>query len=142
MAGRYATDRGIASAVPKRVEERLGLVRIHLEQLLQRATFLGQKDEAFSDLAESAKTALDLLLPMLRPSQAPGHDEPLDAGSLEQLSEREREVFELLTRGHSNKEIAVALDVAPSTVSTYRVRIFEKLGATDLPSLVRIALQG
>lgn len=53
------------------------------------------------------------------------------------LSEREREVFQLIAEGRVNKEIAELLFLSPSTVETHRARIMEKL---DMHSAVEIAL--
>jgi two-component system response regulator NreC len=53
------------------------------------------------------------------------------------LSEREREVFQLIAEGHSNKDIANLLHVSPGTVETHRARIMEKL---DLHSAAEIVL--
>ena len=55
----------------------------------------------------------------------------------ESLSEREREVFQLIAEGHSNKSIATILGVAPATVETHRAHIMEKL---DLHSVAEIVL--
>jgi len=55
----------------------------------------------------------------------------------ELLSEREREVFQLIAEGKANKEIAVILSISPSTVETHRARIMEKL---DLHSAAEIVL--
>jgi two-component system response regulator NreC len=55
----------------------------------------------------------------------------------ESLSEREREVFQLIAEGKANKEIAVLLSISPSTVETHRARIMEKL---DLHSAAEIVL--
>ena len=55
----------------------------------------------------------------------------------ESLSEREREVFQLIAEGKVNKEIATLLSISPSTVETHRGRIMEKL---DLHSAVEIVL--
>lgn len=49
----------------------------------------------------------------------------------EQLSNREHQVFRLLTSGHSVSEIGAQLKLAPNTVSTYRARILEKTGARN-----------
>jgi DNA-binding CsgD family transcriptional regulator len=43
------------------------------------------------------------------------------------ITEREREVLQLLTDGRSNKEIAARLGVSPNTVKTHVARLFEKL---------------
>jgi DNA-binding NarL/FixJ family response regulator len=53
------------------------------------------------------------------------------------LSEREREVFQLIAEGKANKEIAEMLHLSPSTVETHRARIMEKL---DVHSAVEIVL--
>jgi DNA-binding NarL/FixJ family response regulator len=53
------------------------------------------------------------------------------------LSEREREVFQLIAEGRVNKEIAEILHLSPSTVETHRGRIMEKL---DVHSAVEIVL--
>jgi len=53
------------------------------------------------------------------------------------LSEREREVFQLIAEGRVNKEIAEILGLSPSTVETHRARIMEKL---DVHSAVEIVL--
>jgi RNA polymerase sigma factor (sigma-70 family) len=55
----------------------------------------------------------------------------------ESLSDREREVFQLVAEGKANKEIAVLLGISPSTVETHRSRLLEKL---DLHSAVDVAL--
>jgi DNA-binding NarL/FixJ family response regulator len=53
------------------------------------------------------------------------------------LSDREREVFQLIAEGKVNKEIATILSISPSTVETHRARIMEKL---DLHSAAEIVL--
>ncbi|WP_333666963.1 response regulator transcription factor [Flavobacterium sp.] len=55
---------------------------------------------------------------------------------LEQLSNREVEVARLLIKGYGNMEIAELLQVKKSTVSTFKNRIFEKLGITNLADLI------
>jgi len=64
------------------------------------------------------------------------HEHPL-----QQLSERERQVLELVVAGRTSKEIAARLHVAPSSVDTYRSRVMQKLGIDDVPGLVRFAIR-
>jgi two-component system, NarL family, invasion response regulator UvrY len=59
----------------------------------------------------------------------------------ERLSERERQVFDLLVGGKSGKLVARELGLTPSTVHTYTERIKEKLGAASLADLVRYAFR-
>jgi DNA-binding NarL/FixJ family response regulator len=61
------------------------------------------------------------------------------ARPFERLTRREREVFELIIRGHSNDEIAVRLFIARRTVETHRQRIMNKLSAHSLAEMQRIA---
>jgi DNA-binding NarL/FixJ family response regulator len=55
------------------------------------------------------------------------------------LTKREREVFELLIRGHSNDEIAVRLFIARRTVETHRQRVMNKLSAHSVVQMQRLA---
>jgi len=60
---------------------------------------------------------------------------------IERLSAREREVLQLIVEGKSSVEVAEKLSLSPSTVDTYRSRIMQKLGLTDLPGLVKFAIR-
>lgn len=60
---------------------------------------------------------------------------------LESLSQREREILQLIVEGQSGVDIARQLNLSPKTVDTYRSRMMLKLGIGDLPSLVKFALQ-
>jgi DNA-binding NarL/FixJ family response regulator len=57
------------------------------------------------------------------------------------LSEREREVFQLIAEGNSNKEIAELLSVSPSTVDTHRTHILQKLDVHSTAELVLYAVR-
>jgi len=57
----------------------------------------------------------------------------------ETLSNREFQVLQLLVRGRSVSEIAERLALSGNTISTYRARIFDKLGVKSLVELVEYA---
>jgi len=57
------------------------------------------------------------------------------------LSEREREIFQLVAEGHSNKEVAGLLHVSPATVETHRAHILEKLDVHNTAELVLFAVR-
>jgi two-component system response regulator NreC len=57
------------------------------------------------------------------------------------LSNREREVFQLIAEGHSTKKIADMLCVSISTIKSHRAKIMEKLGAESPLQLAHIAIQ-
>ncbi|MDO9043342.1 MAG: response regulator transcription factor [Desulfocapsaceae bacterium] len=60
---------------------------------------------------------------------------------LTSLSNRERQVLQLVVEGATSASIANRLTLSPKTVETYRSRIMEKLGLHDIPSLVKFAIQ-
>ena len=60
---------------------------------------------------------------------------------LARLSSREREILQLVVEGKSSAEIADILFLSPKTVETYRSRFMQKLGISDLPGLVKFAIQ-
>ncbi|OPY68622.1 MAG: Oxygen regulatory protein NreC [Syntrophorhabdaceae bacterium PtaU1.Bin034] len=62
-------------------------------------------------------------------------------GPLSRLSSREREILQLLVEGKSNAKIAETLFLSPKTVETYRSHLMQKLGISDMPSLVKFAIQ-
>jgi FixJ family two-component response regulator len=57
-----------------------------------------------------------------------------------ELTPREREVMDLIVKGASNKEAAQSLDISPRTVEIYRATVMRKMGAPNLPDLVRKAI--
>jgi DNA-binding NarL/FixJ family response regulator len=57
-----------------------------------------------------------------------------------QLSNREREVFQMIAEGHSTKEISDILCISPSTVKTHRANIMGKLQFVNISQLVQFAI--
>jgi two-component system response regulator NreC len=63
-------------------------------------------------------------------------DDPLG-----RLTDREREVLQLIAEGKTNKEIAVALSLSVNTVETHRKHLMEKLDLHNTAELVRFAIR-
>lgn len=57
------------------------------------------------------------------------------------LTERERQVLELMVAGKSNKEIAASIEVTPGTVKVHIGHILKKLSAAGRTDAIRIALE-
>lgn len=57
------------------------------------------------------------------------------------LSPREREIFQLIAEGRTNKEVAQVLDISPATVETHRSRILQKLDIHSTAELVLYAVR-
>jgi two-component system response regulator NreC len=61
--------------------------------------------------------------------------------SYDLLTEREREVLQLLAEGKSNKEVAAVLDLSPYTVETHRTNLMQKLGLHNTAEIVLYAVR-
>jgi len=66
---------------------------------------------------------------------------PTAPTKLDELSEREREVFRLVARGLSNAEIGQELFISETTVKTHVTHILAKLGLRDRVQAVVLAYQ-
>jgi len=61
--------------------------------------------------------------------------------TLEQLTNRQREILLFIAEGQNTKQIAVILKVSPKTVEYHRLKLMDCLNIHDVPGLVRFALQ-
>ncbi len=71
--------------------------------------------------------------------QQSGEETPPSAFSI--LTNREREVLQLISEGKSIKEIAALLQVSPKTIETQRQNIFNKLNVHSVAELTRYAIK-
>jgi two-component system response regulator FixJ len=95
-----------------------------LEKPFEKATLLEAIEAAF----QHAVVAREFARPQaeLRPDRI--------------LTDREKEVFDLLIEGQQNKMIAHKLGISARTVEVHRARVMEKLGARNLADLVKHSL--
>ena len=68
------------------------------------------------------------------PGSVPGRDPT-------QLTQREREVLQLIAEGRTMQEIATVLAISPKTVETHRYRLMDRLNIHHMAGLVRYALR-
>ena len=61
--------------------------------------------------------------------------------SFDLLTEREREVLQLLAEGKSNKEAATILDLSPYTIESHRQNLMQKLGLHNTAEIVLYAVR-
>lgn len=97
------------------------------------------KSEDMSAVTQAAKTVLAGY--SMFPTSALSSHANTNAGAppdalMKSLSDRELTVLQYLARGMSNKEIAETLLISNKTISSYKTRIFEKLGISTLVELV------
>lgn len=56
------------------------------------------------------------------------------------LTPREKEVFDLVTEGLQNKQIATELEISPKTVELHRANVMQKLGCRTAGQLIRVGV--
>ena len=60
---------------------------------------------------------------------------------LDQLSERQREILQLIAEGQTTKAVALILKLSPKTVEYHRMQLMQRLNIYDIPGLVRFAVR-
>lgn len=106
------------------------------------------KDSSGRDIIEAIHAAMNdetFLSPPISKVVVETYRTPRKATSAEekfkQLSNREREVFQLIAEGHSTSQIADMLCVSVSTIKSHRSKILEKLNLERPVKLVHLAIQ-
>ena len=94
-----------------------------LRQVLRGEVYVSQR--------MSARILNDLSLRRPRGSRSP----------IEQLTDREFEVFQLIGHGKSTRDIATQLHLSPKTVDVHRANLKAKLGLRDTTALIRHAVR-
>jgi two-component system response regulator NreC len=74
------------------------------------------------------------------PGQAAAEDVPPPPG-IDSLSEREREVLEMVAQGFNNRQMGERLRLSPKTIARHRERIMHKLNLHSRTKLVKFAIQ-
>jgi len=103
------------------------------------------KSQASADLFEAVRQVMRgevYLPPSLALDARSWRVTPTDRGPMEPLgalSARERQVFELLVRGHTNASIGKLLGISAKTVDTHRTKVLRKIGVHSIVDLVRFA---
>jgi DNA-binding NarL/FixJ family response regulator len=69
------------------------------------------------------------------------HDLSAPDESLERLTEREREVLQLVAEGHNNREIAALLSLSVKTVENHRAHLMDKLDIHTVAGLTQYAIR-
>jgi DNA-binding NarL/FixJ family response regulator len=103
------------------------------------------KDSAFEELADAVRRVADGQV-YLSPAIAGVVVESLqsDSGnglSHDTLTAREREVLQLMSEGHSTKEIARQLHISVKTVETHRRQVMRKLDIFSVAELTKYAIR-
>ncbi|MEM9207650.1 MAG: response regulator transcription factor [Pseudomonadota bacterium] len=114
-----------------------GDVPMAVDAMQKGAVDFVQKPFRDQDLLDRVHKALDT--DRERRVQREQHD--AIAERIDLLTNREREVFDLVVTGKPNKVIAYELGVSQRTVEIHRARVMEKMQARSLADLVKMHLQ-
>lgn len=96
---------------------------------------LFEKPVLASRLSDAVKSAID----KSRQRMSEEDKDRQFAKGLAKLSERQRQVMDLIVRGFSNIEIAGQLEISRRTVETYRAWVMQRTGARSVAELVQLA---
>ena len=105
------------------------------------------KDCAFEELAKAIRTVIDgktYLSPSISGVVVEDYIHRLsktDFSSSDILSDREREVLQLMAEGNSTKQIALKLHISVKTVETHRRQIMSKLDIHTVAELTKYAIR-
>lgn len=106
------------------------------------------KDAGGRDIIEAIHAALrneTFLSPSISKKVVDSYLSPTKSSSkaelYKKLSNREREVFQLIAEGHPTRQIAEMLCVSISTIKSHRAKIMEKLGTESSVKLIHFAIQ-
>ncbi len=104
------------------------------------------KDCSFDELVEAIRTVMSgktyispAIGDMIIKEYTSKEDEDKSVFSI--LSQREREVLQLLAEGKTTKQIGQTLHISPKTVEAHRLRIMDKLQIDNIAQLTRFAIQ-
>lgn len=90
---------------------------------------------------ETVRKGKRFITPSIAEKLADAFDTAKKSALHELLSDREFDVFKLLASGKSVSDIATQLSLSPTTVSTYRSRILEKMQMKSNAELARYAVE-
>jgi DNA-binding NarL/FixJ family response regulator len=101
------------------------------------------KESAAKELIDAVRkvhSGRRYLSPKVAEIVAEGLSDRSGANLLDSLSKREREILKLVADGFSSSEIGGLLFLSPKTVDSYRSRMMQKLGVSDLAGLIKFAI--
>jgi DNA-binding NarL/FixJ family response regulator len=106
------------------------------------------KDSSGQDIIKAIRAALKnetFLSPSISKKVVDSYLSPTKSSSKAELyktlSNREREVFQLIAEGHPTRRIADMLCVSISTIKSHRAKIMEKLGIESSLKLIHFAIK-
>lgn len=119
--------------------ERIRSKNKQVQILLIESTSISENIKTYIDTIVYVNDTEDSVLNKLKAFFAKGENQ-VKPGSTDTLSEREKEIVELVALGKTNKEISDKLFISPHTVITHRKNITAKLGIKTIAGLTVYAI--
>lgn len=113
------------------------LLEIGAKGYLTKECGVDEMLKAIKQVSTGASYIATSIAQQLALSLLPGND----ANPIDKLSRREFQVMLMISQGLSNIAISDQLCLSPKTISTYRLRLLEKLGAHSEVDLIKIAVE-
>jgi len=113
------------------------LLEIGAKGYLTKECGIDEMVKAIKQVSSGGSYIASSIAQQLALSLLPGND----ANPIDKLSRREFQVMLMISQGLSNVEISDQLCLSPKTISTYRLRLLEKLGAHNEVDLIKIAVE-
>jgi FixJ family two-component response regulator len=117
------------------------VITAHGDVTAARRAFLAQAVDFIEKPFDAEQLIAAIERALASQPAAAGNTVPAARGRSE-LTEREREVMQLLIRGLHNRHIAEQLGISPRTVEVHRARVLNKAGVSSIVELARLADQG
>jgi DNA-binding CsgD family transcriptional regulator len=147
-----------AEARTERAEARTEQAKTRIEQAEMRTEQAETRTEIAKTRTEQAETRTEQVETILRRavnnefnvrpeiSKGPLKQLPMNGiadqkSPLEQLTNRQREILQLIAEGRNTKQTAEILKVSPKTVEYHRMKLMNCLNVHNVPGLVRFALR-
>jgi len=113
------------------------MLEIGAKGYLTKECGVNEMIEAIKQVNNGSSYIANSIAQQLALSLLPGNeDNPID-----KLSRREFQVMLMISNGLSNIQMSEKLCLSPKTISTYRLRLLEKLGAHNEVDLIKIAVE-
>jgi RNA polymerase sigma factor (sigma-70 family) len=116
------------------------VITAHGDVAAARQAFLGDAVDFIEKPFEPDQiiSAIERAKARLLSGDAVGIAEEAFNAARERLSDRERQVMDLMVKGLHNRHIAEELGISPRTVEVHKARVMEKLGVKNLVDFVRL----
>jgi DNA-binding CsgD family transcriptional regulator len=141
----------LAKTRREQARTRAELVKTRREQVKTRAELAKTREEKTEIRTEQVEKALGRVVhkefdmhhiisaPHLK--KLPLNEFTIERTTLEGLTNRQREILQLIAESHNTKQIAGILKVSSKTVEYHRKKLMAALNVYDIPGLVRFALR-